>query len=281
MRKKHIFPLLLLTFMAILILLPVVLTFLYSFFSPQEISEFMKTRNNYGETLMEVKLSPQMVSLDQYWNVLIEDMSILRYYLNSILFTLAILLGQTLIIPALAYALSRFQFPGRDALAFLIIMLLLLPFQVTMVPTVLMLRSLGLLNTAWAIILPTVSSPFYVFLLRQNMIGIPKELFEAAQMDGAGPIRCFFHIALPASKPILGAALALSFADCWNMVEQPLVFLPNNTTLYPLSVTFNQLSERSTGIEFAGAALYLLPSLLIYLFFQKDIMTGVQLSELK
>ena len=281
MRKKHIFPLLLLTFMAILILLPVVLTFLYSFFSPQEISEFMKTRNNYGETLMEVKLSPQMVSLDQYWNVLIEDMSILRYYLNSILFTLAILLGQTLIIPALAYALSRFQFPGRDALAFLIIMLLLLPFQVTMVPTVLMLRSLGLLNTAWAIILPTVASPFYVFLLRQNMIGIPKELFEAAQMDGAGPIRCFFHIALPASKPILGAALALSFADCWNMVEQPLVFLPNNTTLYPLSVTFNQLSERSTGIEFAGAALYLLPSLLIYLFFQKDIMTGVQLSELK
>ena len=234
MRKKHIFPLLLLTFMAILILLPVVLTFLYSFFSPQEISEFMKTRNNYGETLMEVKLSPQMVSLDQYWNVLIEDMSILRYYLNSILFTLAILLGQTLIIPALAYALCRFQFPGRDALAFLIIMLLLLPFQVTMVPTVLMLRSLGLLNTAWAIILPTVSSPFYVFLLRQNMIGIPKELFEAAQMDGAGPIRCFFHIALPASKPILGAALALSFADCWNMVAQPLVFLPNNTTLYPL-----------------------------------------------
>lgn len=281
MRKKHIFPLLLLTFMAILILLPVVLTFLYSFFSPQEISEFMKTRNNYGEALMEVKLSPQMVSLDQYWNVLIEDMSILRYYLNSILFTLAILLGQTLIIPALAYALSRFQFPGRDTLAFLIIMLLLLPFQVTMVPTVLMLRSLGLLNTAWAIILPTVASPFYVFLLRQNMIGIPKELFEAAQMDGAGPIRCFFHIALPASKPILGAALALSFADCWNMVEQPLVFLPNNTTLYPLSVTFNQLSERSTGIEFAGAALYLLPSLLIYLFFQKDIMTGVQLSELK
>ena len=79
------------------------------------------------------------------------------------------------------------------------------------------------------------------------MLGIPNELFEAAQIDGAGPIRCFFHIALPVSRAILGAALALSFADCWNMVEQPLVFLPTQTSLYPLSVAFNQLSRTSTG----------------------------------
>ena len=180
MKKRHTLILLLLGVMAVLILLPVIMTFLYSFFSPREISDFMKTRNNYGETLMEVKLYPRMFSLDQYWRVLIEDMSILRYYFNSILYTLAILLGQAVIIPALAYALSRFQFPGRDALSFLVIMLLLLPFQVTMVPTVLMLRNLGLMDTAWAIILPSIASPFYVFLLRQSMIGIPNELFEAA-----------------------------------------------------------------------------------------------------
>ena len=124
-------------------------------------------------------------------------------------------------------------------------------------------------------------SPFYVFLLRQSMISIPRELFEAAQIDGAGSIRCYFHVALPLSKAIIGAAAALSFADCWNLVEQPLVFLPTRSDLYPLSVAFNQLSQKSTGTEFAGAALYILPAMMIYLFFQKDIMTSIQLSEMK
>ena len=281
MKKRHLLKIFLLTVAAVLILLPVIITFLYSFFAPDEIRSFMETRSQYGEQMMEIKLSPHKVSLDQYWHILIEDTSVLRYYFNSIVYTLTILICQAIIVPAMAYALSRYKYPGRDLLSFLIIVLLLLPFQITMVPTVLMLRNLELMDTIWAIIVPSIASPFYVFLIRQSMLGIPNELFEAAQIDGAGPIRCFFHIALPVSKAILGAALALSFADCWNMVEQPLVFLPTQTALYPLSVAFNQLSRTSTGMEFAGASLFLIPALLIYLFFQKDIMTGIQLSELK
>ena len=281
MKKRHLLKIFLLTVAAVLILLPVIITFLYSFFTPDEIRSFMETRSQYGEQMMEIKLSPHKVSLDQYWHILIEDTSVLRYYFNSIVYTLTILICQAIIVPAMAYALSRYKYPGRDLLSFLIIVLLLLPFQITMVPTVLMLRNLELMDTIWAIIVPSIASPFYVFLIRQSMLGIPNELFEAAQIDGAGPIRCFFHIALPVSKAILGAALALSFADCWNMVEQPLVFLPTQTSLYPLSVAFNQLSRTSTGVEFAGASLFLIPALLIYLFFQKDIMTGIQLSELK
>lgn len=281
MKKRHLLKIFLLTVAAVLILLPVIITFLYSFFAPDEIRSFMETRSQYGEQMMEIKLSPHKVSLEQYWHILIEDTSVLRYYFNSIVYTLTILVCQAIIVPAMAYALSRYKYPGRDLLSFLIIVLLLLPFQITMVPTVLMLRNLELMDTLWAIILPSIASPFYVFLIRQNMLGIPNELFEAAQIDGAGPIRCFFHIALPVSRAVLGAALALSFADCWNMVEQPLVFLPTQTSLYPLSVAFNQLSRTSTGVEFAGASLFLIPALLIYLFFQKDIMTGIQLSELK
>lgn len=281
MKKQHIILRLILTLLALLILLPMVLTLIYSFCAPTEIKAFMQTRNQYGTALMELKLRPNLFSLDQYWRVLIQDTSILRYYFNSIGYTAATLLGQVVIIPMLAYALSRFEFRGRDVISFAVIVLLLLPFQVTMVPTVLTLRRLGLMDTMWAIILPSLASPFYVFLLRQSMLGIPGELFEAAQIDGAGPARCYVHIALPVSRAMIGAAVALSFADCWSMVEQPLVFLPNRSDLHPLSVVFNQLSQESTGVEFAGAVLYLLPALLIYLFFQDDIMTGITLSEMK
>ncbi len=282
LKRRHILIRLLLSLTAVIILLPIVITALYSFFSPDEIKAFMDTRNSYDAAqFMEIKLSPNMFSLSQYYKILIEDMTILRYFVNSAMYTGAILLGQALFIPAMAYALSRFRFPGRDALFFVIIMLMLLPFQVTMVPNVITLRAMGLLDTVWSVILPMTVAPFYIFLLRQYMVGLPNDMIEAAQIDGAGTLRCFVHVVMPVCQPILGAAIALSFADCWNLVEQPLTYLTTHTELYPLSVAFNQLTQKSTGVEFAGAALYTLPALFIYLFFQNDILEGVQLTELK
>ena len=272
----------LLILLALLLLLPVAVTFLYSFFSPAEIKAFMATRGSYDSSAwMALKLSPQVFSLSQYYEILIRDMSILRMFVNSVYFTALILLGQAVVIPMMAYALSRFRFRGRDAVFFGIIMLMLLPFQVTMVPNVLTLRGIGLLNTPWAVILPMWFSPFYIFLLRQFMLGLPNELMEAAQMDGAGTFRCFVHVVLPVCRPVIGAAVALSFADCWNLVEQPMTYLTQRQDLQPLSVMFNQLASESTGIEFAGAAIYILPALLVYLYFLKDILAGVQLTELK
>lgn len=282
LKRRHILIRLLLSLTAVITLLPIVITALYSFFSPDEIKAFMDTRNSYDAAqFMEIKLSPNMFSLSQYYKILIEDMTILRYFVNSAMYTGAILLGQALFIPAMAYALSRFRFPGRDALFFVIIMLMLLPFQVTMVPNVITLRAMGLLDTVWSVILPMTVAPFYIFLLRQYMVGLPNDMIEAAQIDGAGTLRCFVHVVMPVCQPILGAAIALSFADCWNLVEQPLTYLTTHTELYPLSVAFNQLTQKSTGVEFAGAALYTLPALFIYLFFQNDILEGVQLTELK
>ena len=290
MKKPHIRPYrsrkivtrALLMALALLMLVPVVVTFLYSFFSPDEIKAFMQTHNNYDASKwMDVKLSPQMFSLSQYYEILIRNTAILRMFCNSAFFTVLILLGQAAVIPAMAYALSRFEFRGRDAIFFVIIMLMLLPFQVTMVPNVLTLRSIGLLNTTWAVVLPMWFTPFYIFLIRQFMLGLPNELLEAGQMDGAGTIRCYFQIVLPVCRPIIGAAVALSFADCWNLVEQPMTYLSQRQELQPLSVMFNQLADSSSGIEFAGASIYILPALFIYLYFLKDILAGVQLTELK
>lgn len=272
----------LLLLLAVIILLPMVQTFLYSFSSMAEIKALMETRGNKStDVWMDLRLSPHMISLEQYERILIKDETILHFFTNSVIYAAAILLGQTLIIPSLAFALSKFRFRGREALFFLIVMLMLLPFQVTMVPNVLTLRFLGLLNTLWAVILPMLFAPFYVFLLRQYMVTLPDELLEAASMDGAGPYRSFLRIVLPVCRPVLGAAAALSFAESWNLVEQPLTYLTSRMDLMPLSTIFNQLAKESTGYEFAGAGLYILPALLIYLFFQEDILSGIQLTEMK
>lgn len=280
--NRHLLTRTLLMLLALTMLIPVAVTFLYSFSAPAEIKAFMNTRGSYDAAKwMEVKLSPQIFSLGQYYEILIRDTSILRMFVNSVFYTVMILLGQAVVIPMMAYALSRFRFKGRDAIFFAIIMLMLLPFQVTMVPNVLTLERLGIRNTVWAVIMPMWFSPFYIFLIRQFMLGLPNELLEAGQVDGAGTIRCYYSIVLPVCRPVIGAAVALSFADCWNLVEQPITYLNERMDLQPLSVMFNQLAASSSGVEFAGAALYILPALFIYLYFLKDILTGVQLTELK
>lgn len=265
-----------------LLLLPIAQTFLYSFFPETEMAAYTKTQGNYAQNQwMDILLSPSIVSLGQYYSLMIEKPVYLKLFFNSVYYTVIILLGQALVIPMLSYALSRFRFKGRDALFFMILMLMLLPFQVTMAPSVLTMRTLGLMNTRWAVILPMIFSPLYIFLIRQYMVSIPSDMFEAAMMDGAGTWRCFTHMVLPISKPILGAAAALSFADSWNMVEQPLIYLSNDRASMPLSVMFNDLSTSEAGVAFAGAALYILPALLIYTYFQDDILLGIQLSDMK
>jgi multiple sugar transport system permease protein len=271
-----------LTLMAVLILLPIVFTFLYSFFPKSEMEAYLKLRGNYDATKwMDVLISPKVASVRQYYKILIEEPQYLKLFVNSVVYTAAILLGQAAVVPLMAYSLSRFQFKGRDALFFVILMLMVLPFQVTMVPSVISLRFMGIMETPWAVILPMWFSPFYIFLIRQFMMGLPNELLEAGMMDGAGPLRCYLHVVLPVCRPILGAAVALSFADCWNMVEQPLVYLANRAGDQPLSVMFNQISIDGADVAFAGAALYILPALFVYFYFQEDILLGVTLSELK
>ena len=270
-----------LTLFAVIILLPMVQTFLYSFSSIPEMQGLMEQRGKRTETWMDLHLSPHQISLGQYEQVLVKDDEILHFFTNSVIYAAAILLGQAFVIPAMAFGLSKFKFRGRETLFFMIVMLMLLPFQVTMVPNVLTLRFMGLLETVWAVILPMLFAPFFIFLLRQYMIALPDELLEASSIDGAGPFRSFLWIVLPVCRPVLGAAAALSFAESWNLVEQPLTYLSKSEMLMPLSTRFNQMMAGSQGYEFAGAALYILPALLIYLFFQEEILAGIQLTEMK
>ena len=272
----------LLLILTVIILLPMIQTFLYSFSSMEEMKDYMKTRGSYDTTKwMDPHLVPNRVSLGQYYQILITDNTVLHLFINSAMYTALIMLGQALIIPAMGYALSRFRFPGRNGIFFGIILLMLLPFQVTMVPNVLTLREIGLINTIWAVVIPLWFAPFYIFLIRQFMVGLPPALIEAAEMDGAGTLSVYLRVILPVCRPVLGAAAALRFAESWNLVEQPLTYLSTKPELQPLSTMFNQLAGEQTGFEFAGATLYILPALFVYLFFQEDILSGIQLTELK
>ena len=280
-RRRYPFTHLTLTLLCAVILLPIVFTIFYSFFPKGEIKEYLALRNNYDESvLMPILVSPKLATLRQYYTIFIEDPTYLQLFLNSVMYNVLILGGQMIFIPMMAYALSRFRFAGRDTIYFLVLVLMLLPFQVTMTPNVIALRTMELLDTIWAVVLPMWFSPFYIFLLRQFMVSLPGELYEAGLMDGAGPWRAYWHVTLPVCRPVLGAAVALSFADNWNLVEQPLAYLHDQARM-PLSVMFNQLSEQKADIVFAGAALYMLPMLFIYFYFQDDIVSGLQLSELK
>ncbi len=272
----------LLLVLAVILLLPMVQTFLYSFSSIEEMQVYMRGRGSYDTNRwMDPHLIPDRVSLGQYYQILITDNTVLRLFINSAMYTALILLGQAVIVPAMGFALSRFRFPGRNAIFFGIILLMLLPFQVTMVPNVLTLREMGLLNSIWAVVIPLWFAPFYIFLMRQFMVGLPPELIEAGEMDGAGTMGVYLRVILPVCRPVIGAAAALSFAESWNLVEQPLTYLSGSPELQPLSTMFNQLAGERTGFEFAGAALYILPALFVYLFFQEDILSGIQLTELK
>ena len=191
-----------------------------------------------------------------------------------------IILGQILVSSMAAYSFAKLEFIFRDKLFFTYIIMMMMPFQVTLVPNYIVGDQLGLLGSYWSIILPGIFSPFGVFLLRQFMMYIPDAYVESAQVDGAGQLRIFFSIMLPMSKTGLAALTILVFIDNWNMVEQPLIFL-QDVNMHPLSTYLSSINNGEMGIAFAASTIYMLPMLLIFLYGENYLVQGIQLSGLK
>ena len=179
-----------------------------------------------------------------------------------------------------AWALSRLRFCGRRALLGLYVLLMLLPFQVTMVPNYLVLNTLGLLDTHWALILPGCFSAFAVFVMARGFDAVPRALLEAAAIDGAGPLRTFFRIGLPLGVPGILAALVLGFLEGWNAIEQPMTFL-HNPVRWPLALYLSSPSSVELAAAMAASLLMLAPAALIFRFGQPYLELGIQASGLK
>jgi len=199
---------------------------------------------------------------------------------NTFRLVIPAILGQLLFGAPAAWALSRFRFRGRKILATVYISLMLLPFQVTMVPNFLVIDRLGLMNNVFAVILPFAFSAFAVFIMLRGFDAVPRSLLEAASIDGAGHFRTFWQIGLPLGMPSILAALILGFLEVWGAIEQPMTFL-NDPSNWPLSLFLPQIVAEELGFAMAASLLMLLPAALFFFFGQKYLELGIQSAGVK
>ena len=275
--------------MAIVFLFPLILTVASSFMSEQEIdlSYSMVASGDSGQQdnaftgkYADVKLIPVMATVEQYYTALVKRTQFLFKFWNSVLLVVPIILGQILVASMAAYAFAKMEFIFRDQIFFVYIIVMMMPFQVTLVPNYIMAGKLGILGGYSSIILPGIFGTFGVFLMRQFVAYIPDAYIESAKMDGASQFRIFSGIILPMSKTGLAALAILVFIDNWNIVEQPLIFL-QDVNMQPLSVYLSAINEGERGIAFAASTIYMLPMLLVFLYGENYLVQGIQLSGIK
>lgn len=265
---------------AVAFLLPTVLTITNSFMTESEITANYgpvfstdKTQS-YQSGFVNLKLIPDKVSFTQYINGLIRSPDYLIKFWNSVILVVPIVIFQVAIASVAAYAFTRWRGKWRAFIFFFYVILMLMPYQVTLVPNFLVSKWLGIINTRWAIVLPGIFAPFSVFLLTKYMRRIPYSLIEAAKMEGAGEWYIFTRICMPQCRAATYSIAILVFIDYWNMVEQPLILL-NDPDKQPLSIFLSQINKGEIGLAFAMATIYMIPSLLLFLHGEEYLVEGI------
>ena len=226
-------------------------------------------------------LLPQEPTLE-WFVTLFTELDFGRYLVNTVAVVLIGFAGLMLMAMA-GYAFAKFEFRGRRWLFFLVLATMMIPIQVTMIPTYLILNGLHLTNTLVDIALPTLVSGFSIFLFRQFMSTIPTEMLEAARLDGAGEFRTFWQIVLPLSKPILAVQIVLTFISGWNSFLWPLI-IASDQKLYTLSVGLALLNQQlavNPSLQMAAATVMVVPILAVFIVFQRYVIQGFALSGLK
>lgn len=234
----------------------------------------------YLDTQAFLPILPSWPTLQPITEILLDSPQFFVVFWNTCKLTLPQVLGQVLVGTPAAWAISRFRFRGRNMIYLLYIILMLLPFQVTMVPNYLVLDKLQLLDTVWAIVLPGIFSAFPVFIMIKGFDAVPRALIEAAEIDGAGHFRTFLYIGVPLGVPGILSAVVLGFLDSWNMIEQPMLFLEDKS-LWPLSLYLTNITVDNLGFGVVASLVMLAPAILIFLFGQKYLELGIQSSGIK
>jgi len=224
---------------------------------------------------------PQNPTLASYRR-LFTEMAFDRYLVNTLVVVAISFVGMFLSAMA-GYAFAKHRFRGKGVMFAMVMATMMIPVQVTMIPTYLILNNLRLTNTLVGMTLPTLVVAFNVFLFRQFMTTIPDDVLEAARLDGAGEWAAFWRVVLPLSRPILAVQAVLTFISGWNSFLWPLI-VANEQDKYTLSVGVSLLKQQQRidpPLQMAGASVMVLPIIVVFIVFQRRIVTGFTMSGLK
>ncbi|WLD95451.1 carbohydrate ABC transporter permease [Alkalihalobacillus sp. AL-G] len=228
------------------------------------------------------QIIPDHVNWGNYQKVT-QAFPILRFLGNSLLVATVSTIGQLILCSMAAYAFARLKFKGRDVLFLLYLATLMVPAQVTMTPQFILMKYLGWINTYEGLILPGMFNAFGTFLLRQFFLTIPRELEEAAFMDGASHFRVYWQVILPLAKPALATLTVFAFMQSWNNFLWPLIIVSDSDMMtLPLGLSMLQGRwETDWNLMMAGVVISVLPVLSVYLFAQKYFIQGLTMGGLK
>lgn len=264
----------------LLVCLPIVLLVTGSVMGNGELRQYLAPVFSDALTYISWKLVPDYPTFENYGKLLFMTPQFFVLFWNSMKMVGCILLGQLVIGVPAAWAFAVYEVRGSRALFVLYVVLMLLPFQVTMLSSYLVLNRLGMLDTPAAVILPAVFSTFPVFLTYGGFRCIPVQLFEAARIDGAGEWRIFWKLGLPLGKSGLLSAMVLGFLEYWNMMEQPMAFLENKA-LWPLSLYLPEITWAQAGYAFTASIITLIPAVFVFVWGQDYLEQGIIFSGLK
>ena len=272
--------LLLLLVLAVIICFPVVFLIVGSLMGTDELNHYLGAVLGKADGFASWALLPTYPTLKAYVQLLLDSPEFFVMFWNSVKMTGAILLGQIVTGVPAAWGFARLDIPGKKVLFNLYIILMLMPFQVTMLSNYLTLDAMHLVDTQWAVILPAAFSTFPVFIMYHFFRSIPKGIIESAELDGANKFQVFLSIGVPLGSSGIVSALVLSFLDAWNLIEQPLTFLKSKT-LWPLSLYLPNISMDNAGLAFVASVITLVPSLLVFLAGQNYLEQGIAASAVK
>ena len=229
-----------------------------------------------------LRLIPKTLFLDNFTRIFADPLYALWYW-NSVRIVLITIPLRGLIVSLAAYAFARLAFRGKNVLFLLFMATMMFTSEATIVPRYLMYKAIGLIDSQWAIIIPAAVDVFFLFMLRQFFMTIPKELSEAALIDGYGHLRIYWRIVLPLSKPALITMVLFTFIWIWNDYVNPLVFINSmKKQLITTGLQFFQAREGANyALQMAGATFAVIPTIILFTFTQKYFVQGIATSGIK
>ncbi|WMJ79647.1 carbohydrate ABC transporter permease [Clostridium sp. MB40-C1] len=255
-----------LTIFAVTAIMPVVYMVSSSFMGISEVSDAIE---NY-----KFHIIPECFTLIQYYDILLKKPDFLIKFWNSVILVVPIVIGQIVVSILGAYAFAKMKFPFKQYIFFMFILLMIMPYQVTLVPIYIIMKKLNLVGSFSSVILPGIFSTFGVFLMTQFLKSIPDEQCEAAKIDGANNLQILFRIIIPQCKGAVVSLAILCFVDNWNMIEQPLILLGDKKQ--PLSTFLSQINSQDIGLAFACGVMFMIPSIFVFLKGEKRLLEGIQ-----